>query len=127
MTPIQQQFEALQAHPKYKGATMSGQQPNGTFVVTVPNVKLHSGWNVETTTVFFVVPVGYPAAKPDTFWTGPLNLKNGSPPQASSQNLVPGIPADSRWFSWHLQAWNPNSDSLLTYMRMIEKRLEAVQ
>jgi len=26
------------------------------------------------------------------------------------------------WWSWHLQAWNPNRDDLYTYMRVIERR-----
>jgi hypothetical protein len=97
--------------------------PNGSYLVTVPNVILPEGWTFNTTTVRFLAPVGFPASRPDCFWADlDLRLKGGCMPQNTSQNPLPNEPSPLLWFSWHLQKWDPNSDSLLTYLRVIENR-----
>jgi hypothetical protein len=106
--------------------------PTGSHLVTVPNVKLPNGWNRPTATVLFIAPPGYPSAQPDCFWVEPgqFRLANEGTPQGSNDsNPIPGLtpPRQFTWFSWHLQSWNPNRDSLITYFNVIMKRFESRQ
>jgi Prokaryotic E2 family E len=126
MDIIQEQFDALKKWDRYSEAKLT-RLSNGTAVVAIPNFQLAPGWNKRSTTVYFVVPVGYPTAKPDTFWAdSDLHLASGAEPQASNRsNDSHGLP-DKRnllWFSWHAQTWNPNRDSLSTYAAVIDRRL----
>lgn len=125
MPIIDQQLEILKEH--FPGTTLS-QLPNGAQLVTIPNVRLPQGWSQQTTTIYFIAPVGYPLAKPDCFWADPaLRLSNGGMPQAANITPIPDTNQNQVWFSWHAEHWNPNRDSLLTYMRIIEARLKRAQ
>jgi hypothetical protein len=67
-------------------------------------------------------------SKLDCFWTDPdLRVGAGGVPQNSGQNPIPEVGTPQLWFSWHTQSWNPNVDSLLTYFRVIERRLAEVR
>lgn len=131
MNPIvEQQFEALKVACKglLSGASHSP-LPNGAHLVTIQDFKLPLGWNRPNATILFVIPPGYPAAQPDCFWVEPgeFRLQNESTPQASNDsNPIPGETAQrhTTWFSWHLQGWNPNKDSLITYFKVIMQRLD---
>jgi hypothetical protein len=90
----------------------------------VQEVALPTGWSKSSTNVTFVCPVGYPLASPDCFWTdADLRLANGSDPQNTGVNPIPGFGEDLRWFSWHCPNWNPNRDTLLTWYQQIRQRL----
>lgn len=106
----------------FPGATVT--KADGVLaLVKVPEVPLPPGWNRRTTTVYFVAPTGFPMAKPDCFWAQPdLRLFNEAMPQSSAFNVVPGLGAPHLWFSWHLQTWNPLTDTLITYVRVIRDR-----
>lgn len=125
MTPVEQQFECL----KVQFGTASIQSlPNGTFLVTIPDVALPAGWNNASTMVKFVVPVGYPLAKPDCFWVdASLRLANGASPQNTGPNPIPGSPGPQLWFSWHVGPWSPSRDTLLTYVRVIQNRFKELR
>lgn len=102
--------------------------PNGTVRVTIPNVVLPKGWSRERVTVHMVLPVGYPVARPDCFWTDPdLRLEGGRTPQNTGLNLIPETTDQLLWFSWHIESWNPNGHSALTWLRVIRKRFEQLQ
>lgn len=121
MDLLEAQFANIRA--KHSTAQLT-RIPNGTALVTVPDYPLPAGWNSRTTTVYFIAPVGFPVARPDTFWTDPLRLENGSVPQSAGQNHAEGLPrTDLTWFSWHPSVWDPNRDNLLSYLRMIGSRL----
>lgn len=102
---------------------------NGGHLITVPEVDIGPGWSQRKATVLFVAPPGYPAACPDCFWIEPtgLRLASGATPQATNDsNAIPGDDIAGRrttWFSWHLQTWNPNTDSLVTFFNAIMNRL----
>lgn len=123
MTPIERQIAQLRLiHPS---ATLEP-LPDGSFLITIPEVGLPTDkWNKRTTTVRFIAPVGYPASRPDCFWTDrDLLLAGNRVPQNTGTNAIPHreqLP--TLWFSWHVSAWSPNSDSLVTYLRVIERRL----
>jgi hypothetical protein len=128
MTPVEQQILALKGE---KPGASTTRLPSGAHLVTVPEVKLPSGeWNQDVVTVHFVAPPGYPAAKPDCFWVEPggLRLKGGRTPNGSNDsNPIPEVGPKGTWFSWHLQQWNPNSDSLVTYFNVIMRRLRTLE
>ncbi|MBI5450170.1 MAG: hypothetical protein HY940_02320 [Gammaproteobacteria bacterium] len=131
MTLFEEQFEAF----KYWRAKSSVEEPsftplsNGSYLITVPGIEMPPGWDRKDATILFVAPPGYPAAQPDCFWVQPgrLRLENSATPQASNDsNPIPGDTVNQRnttWFSWHLQSWNPNNDSLITYFKVIMQRL----
>lgn len=124
MTIFEEQFAVLQE--QYPGSTHCPGE-GGVTVVTVPNVTLPAGWSKPVVTVKFAAPVGYPLSQPDCFWADrDLLLASGAMPQASNHTNSPDGQS-LLWFSWHVGKWSPNSDSLLTYMKVIERRFQAVQ
>lgn len=122
MTPLEEQFAALRE--RYSEASLT-QHPDGSATVVIPNVSLPEGWEPRQTTVRFIVPVGYPQSRPDCFWTdAPLRLSGGRVPQNTGANPLPHGPPGPLWFSWHVQSWSPNFDTLLTYLNVISKRFQ---
>lgn len=101
---------------------------DGEFVIKFPGIKLPQGWSQDETSARIVVPAGYPFAAPDCFWVDPgLTLANGIPPQASNQQVLPHTGEMTTWFSWHVSGWNPNRDTLLSFYRLILRRLHEVR
>lgn len=95
----------------------------GAVLVIIPDVPLPPGWNLTSTTVRFLAPAGYPMAKPDCFWAdASLRLASGGNPQNGNLNQIPGRADLHMWFSWHLQSWNPVNDTLVTFLRAIQRR-----
>jgi hypothetical protein len=135
MTPLEQQLQVLKDYEKYQDANMQP-LPGGAHLIEIPNVPIPPGWNVTGTkapvtkaTILFIAPAGYPAAKPDCFWLQVTGLRfngEGTPNAANENTLIPGLtpPRPATWFSWHVQTWDPNKDSLATYMAIIMQRLK---
>ena len=116
---INDQFKLLQ---QLHGASMR-ELPNGV-VVTVPDVPLEPAgqWNKVKTVAHILAPVGYPQAKPDCFWVeSDIRLASGAMPANSAINNTIGPPL--LWFSWHVARWNPNTDTLKTYLNVVRERL----
>lgn len=122
MSIVQIQIDALkQSFPNSDVKEL----PDGQFLVTVSGVKLPpNDWNKQQAVVSFVVPRGYPMANPDCFYADEdLRLRSGAFPKNSSLQSQPFFSGQRLWFSWHFASWNPNRDNLLSYVRMIQKRL----
>lgn len=106
---------------------------NGSHIIRIDDFELPVGWEVpgrpdRKVTVIFLAPPGFPAAQPDCFWLKPggVRLTGGRTPQnTNDSNPIPGVAGTppGTWFSWHVQRWNPNSDSLMTYFNVIKNRL----
>ncbi len=121
------QLQTLANHEYFEGATLSPIS-NGTYLVTLTGFALPAGWNKPRTNVYFLVPVGYPVARPDTFWTDPgLAPATGGVPMSTGNNQPPGVPPNLLWFSWHPGAWNPNHDNLVNYVSLISRRFEELK
>lgn len=123
MTPIEQQIQLLAG--VCAGATATP-IASGGHLITIPDYDLAPGWSLKRVVLLFLAPPGYPAAQPDCFWVEPtgIRLQNGNTPQnTNDSNPIPGVGQRGTWFSWHVQQWNPNHDSLVTYFRVIERRL----
>jgi hypothetical protein len=117
--PLKEHFAQLQSeYPKAELVNLVG----GSSLVKIPSVVLPEGWSQKEATVIFIAPNGYPHAQPDCFWSDPeLRLKNNAVPQGTGQNPCPDGQSHM-WFSWHVGSWNPNLDTLLTYLRVIKRR-----
>lgn len=129
---IAQQFDELSAWLGKRSPASEVSQTqltNGGILIKVTQVNIGTGWNRPTADVLFVAPPGYPNAAPDCFWVEPssLRLANGATPKnTNDSNPIPGDNTAGRrttWFSWHVQGWNPNRNSLLGYYQLILDRL----
>jgi len=124
----QQLLPLQQLYPRASAA----QLPSGAHLITVPEVPITAGWNQQLISILFLTPPAYPGGQPDCFWALPsgIRLQNGAVPQNSNDcNPIPEVvPApQATWFSWHVQQWNPNQDSLLTYVNVILNRFRSLQ
>ena len=121
MTPLEEQFEIFRVDwPEARLERL----PDGSHLVTVPNFVLPNGWSKPSSDIKFVAPVGYPFSRPDCFWADvDLRLAAGTMPQNTGGNAIPNVPTPHLWFSWHVGAWNPNVDNLLTYFYVVQRRL----
>lgn len=125
MGPFEIQLEKLRDRI---GPVIVQEIPGLGQLLRVINVQLPSGWSKQVIEVSFVVPQGYPFAKPDCFWADlDLRLANGNLPQNTRlDNPIPGVPDPLIWFSWHVDPWNPNQDDLCTWFAIIKRRLAQV-
>jgi len=100
---------------------------DGSWTVEVRDVPLDpQRWSQSSTTMRFILPVGYPAAKPDCFYADPeLRLRGGAMPQASNIQALPHSGINQLWFSWHVDYWNAARDSIFTFVRVVQVRLAA--
>lgn len=122
---LESQFEELRAI--FPDATLT-RNPDGSALITLPDVQVIAGWSKKAVTYRFVAPAGYPHAKPDCFWIDPdIRLASGAMPQASGLSAPPSTGQQLLWFSWHASTWDPNRDSLLTYARVCEQRMTKPQ
>lgn len=128
MTPFERQAKTLKDRwPEAKCQLL----PSGAHLIEIVGYELPPGWNVPKVVVLFVAPPGFPAAQPDCFWMEsmgekvPIRLADGSTPLSSNDsNPIPEVGQRGTWFSWHLQRWNPNTDTLMTYCGVIAQRLK---
>lgn len=122
MTPVEKQLVALA--DTVSGVTHAALSTKA-MLVTVPDEPLPPGWSLKATSVKFLVPVAYPMARPDCFWADTnLRLANRALPQASRVQQIPGTAQTALWFSWHVQHWDPNRDTLCTFLQVIRTRLK---
>lgn len=111
----------------------------GQYLIFVPGMTLPKGYIVASDkcpaticTVLFIAPPGYPAAKPDHFFTDiELRLENaafpkGTHPTGSNNSPLKDWPqweGYCQWWSWHLQMWDPNRSNLVNFVAAIRQRL----
>jgi hypothetical protein len=103
--------------------------PSGILLVIVPDVLLPEGWNKPSATIRFTIPSGYPYAQLDCFWIDPdVLLATGAQPQNTGPTPIPETNEPALWFSWHLKnPWDPNRDTLSTWMSVILNRMEEIR
>lgn len=101
-------------------------QSDGWVFTVFDQYPLPAGFNLQSTSLLVKVPPNYPLGGLDMFWTDPqLRLVCGSlPANTTVENYLGRL-----WlrFSWHPHRWNPSSDSLASYLKFIDKRLEQRQ
>jgi hypothetical protein len=122
---ISEQLEELRR--RYPDATVD-EAPDGSMLVTVPNFPLPPGWSRPRVRVRFAAPVGYPVARPDSFWTDPdLRLQSGASPANTNPQAPWSAGEQFLWFSWHPAYWDPQKDSLATFLGVIDARFREVR
>ncbi len=121
MTLVDDQLEDLRkTYPKAQAKAFG----DGSLGINIPNFPLPPGWNHSKIGIYFVLPVGYPIAQPDCFWTeDSLRLAGGPTPKNAQVQIAPFDTEPKLWFSWHATPWDPNRDNLTTYARIIADRL----
>ena len=80
-------------------------------------------WDRNKTDLLVLAYPTYPNVKMDMFWVDPpLTLKSKKQANAVS----PENKCGKSWqrFSWHVKTWNPAHDNLITYLNVINDRLE---
>jgi hypothetical protein len=125
MSIVANQLEQLQRDYPSASATPLVE---GTTLITIPHVRLPSGWNQERSTIYFIVPIGYPMAQPDCFWADDvLRLANGTLPKNAGVQNPPFNSGTKLWFSWHVSHWSAARDSLRTYVQVILNRFSCLE
>ena len=125
MDLLDQHFERLK---EFVPQAQMERRPDGTALITVSDVRLPAGWSTPTTTIKFVVPLGYATARPDSFWSdASLRLSTGALPANTQMNANHGGTEPLLWFSFHPSSWNPISDDLLTYFNIVRTRFVEVR
>lgn len=123
---IGEHFERFrQAHP---GAEMSEVPGVSAVRIEVPDVPLSDEWNRKSTRIRFLVPLAYPSAPPDCFWADAgVALKGDVEPKGANHQPIPGTTESLRWFSWHVQQWNPNAHTISSFFQVILDRLRTAE
>lgn len=121
---VQAQFEQLRAVSP--DATLE-EVADGSVWVVVPGVAVGPAgqWSHDQVTVRYLLPLGFPQARPDCFWAdADLRLAGGGMPQNSGVQDAPHGAGPQLWFSWHVAHWNPQVDTIQTYLNVIRRRLQ---
>lgn len=126
MTPLETQIQQLRER---FGEVEVTQLPGGASLISVLRVALPEGWTKAASVIRFLAPAGYPFAAVDCFWAdADLRLAGGQMPQNTAENNIPETTHMGLWFSWHLlNGWNPNRDTLSSWMNTILDRLRRIQ
>jgi hypothetical protein len=112
------------AHFVARHPTAEVQRLQNGFSVRVPDASVDaSAWSKPLCAVAFVIPGGFPALRPDCFWTdGDLRLRNGQMPANSGFGTQHPLYTGMLWFSYHPKVWDVR-DTVETYWHLIQGRL----
>ncbi len=144
---IEQQIQQLRG--KWPQAQIEVSERYGWHLITIPNFKLPEGYNRTHCTLMFELPVGYPYAKPERFFTDkgirfdpaikdrpvwrpdddgfapwhyhPYYTNESNCPRAFGDKYPPG---SVMWWGWVPQAWDRRTCTILTYARVCQQRLQ---
>ena len=98
-------------------------EDGGVINLVFRDYSVPSGYNSPATDLLVRIPLSYPDAGPDMFWTSPsLTLASGAAPKAA-ESMETYINHQWRRFSWHTN-WRPTTDNLHGYLHFIRWRLE---
>lgn len=103
--------------------------PHGNHLIVVPSVVPAKGYDKTICTVLFIAPAGFPAACPWKFCTDiEIRLADKSFPRMTTLGYDLSHYGWAQWrelqlWHWKLQMWNPNTDTLFTFMNVIKQRL----
>lgn len=97
---------------------------DASFVSLIfPEFPVGEGFNRTNSDLMVRVPLSYPDAGPDMFYTDPaLLLARGTVPQ-SAEAIETHAGRQWRRFSWHHGPWNRISDNLTGYLEFVRDRL----
>jgi hypothetical protein len=139
MTTIKDQF--AQVLERFPQAQMEIEDPediqvNKETILHLPELQLPPGWSKDKASIRFEVPVGFPFQAPRNFYSD-LDLqvrsehghgyhipKTTNPAELNGQKLLRFFwKIARREYSYvHSLYWSPSSDTLMTYIRVIQSR-----
>lgn len=107
------------------GVTYSTFEEPGVTCLEIAHFPLPAAYEPSTTTLLLKLPVGFPNAAPDMFWTSPrVNLKGGAVPLTA--NTIENL-GGRQWQRWsrHIPQgrWRPAVDSLRTLVMIVKREL----
>ena len=115
-TRLVKELEQLESKPEII-------EGDGVVNLVFRDYPIPPGYNRVHADLLVRIPLAYPDAGPDMFWTSPeLTLANGAAPQNGDQ-METFLGRQWRRFSWHT-TWIPNSSSLYAFVHFIIRRLE---
>lgn len=123
---VEAELQALRDAYPGEGRVTTDLQPDGNLLVTIRDVPVPSGWNRQTTRLRFVVPPGYPQARPSGFSVDDgFALATGAPGSGGGEANF----ADGKWrsYCWQPKAWEMSRETLLRYAKFAEARFHEVQ
>ncbi len=102
-------------------------QLEGNMISLVINgFVLPAGYQPDEADLLLWLPVQFPQAPPDMFWTDPIvgYANGGVPPQTQVHEMYMGR-SWQRWSRHFGQShWRPGTDDLRSYLRLIRSTLE---
>ncbi|SRR6266404_1777513 len=102
--------------------------PDAGFInLILKDFPLGGGFNLPSADLLIRVPLSYPDAGPDMFWTDPrVLLSNGQEPQAANVREQ-YLGREWRRFSWHRSRWDSIRDNLFSYIEFVHHRIAQKQ
>lgn len=94
--------------------------------LVIKRFTLPAGYQPSKVDLLLRLPVQFPQAPPDMFWTDPVisYTTGGAPPQTQSRQSFMGR-SWQRWSRHFGQSrWRPGTDDLRSYLRLIRSTLE---
>lgn len=116
--------EADRLHLDEKGYDYEVRAAGGELDVIIHKFPLPPAYEPRECDLLLRLPVGYPNAKADMFWTTPgVQLAKGGTPQAADQ---PATYAGRSWQRWsrHFGGWRPGVDGVRSYLAAVRKELD---
>lgn len=91
--------------------------------IVIRGFVLGEGFKPAASDLLIKVPLSYPDAGPDMFWTEEtVTLANGNIPQ-NAELIEQHIGKSWRRFSWHHSPWSSVSDNMTGYVEFVRARL----
>jgi hypothetical protein len=95
------------------------------FSLIIRGYGLPDGYELALVDLLLRLPMGFPDAAPDMFWTCPaVGYAGGAVPPATQDRLEYLGRTWQRWSRHLALAWRPGIDNLQTYLRLIRTDLE---
>ena len=118
---MKQQFADLRR--LYPQASLQ-ELPGGAHLLDVSGIRLPAWWAPGKARIVTVFSAGFPFSGPPRYFWCPLDVAmcDGREPNATRFEPIPVLDVPGRRFIWAASAWNPNRDSLTTYVDMVAQR-----
>jgi hypothetical protein len=127
--PLEHQLDDLRR--KYPAASIGEERDQfGQRLLSVPGVILPKGWAPTSTTIFILVPDGFPASQPERFYTPEdVRLAHGGCPRNTARGGTgfTGGPLTNGLLWWHWRIDRPSyRHTLVQYINAMRQRFAEV-
>ena len=97
----------------------------GSVHLILQNIPFSEKFNPRFADILIMIPVGYPTAPLDMFWTFPeITLANGAAPETTEMRQEFH---GKNWQRWSRHgAWRPGVDNLRTFIKAMRKEIDGI-